>query len=66
MLFRSGEWYAAGMGLVQSTLAELGGFAEMARQLAATGWDLDTACIETRSGYRCVVLEGSAEGKKGV
>lgn len=61
-----GEWYGEGMGLVQSTLGELEGFAEMAGRLAATGWDLDTACIETRSGYRCVVLEGSAEGKKGV
>ncbi|KAF8245571.1 hypothetical protein K440DRAFT_634152 [Wilcoxina mikolae CBS 423.85] len=53
------DGYYERIGLVQATMDEMGKkFADVAKRLAEKGWDLDTACIETRSGFRVAVLDG--------
>jgi hypothetical protein len=34
-------------------------FADMAKRMVETGWDLDTACIETTTGVRLTVTDES-------
>ncbi|KAI5857218.1 vitamin B6 photo-protection and homoeostasis-domain-containing protein [Tricharina praecox] len=46
------------VAVLQVTMDEMDGkFAALASQLAEKGWDLDTACIETRSGFRITVID---------
>jgi len=54
--------YYERIGLVQATMGEMEKtFADVAKRLAEKGWDLDTACIETRSGFRVAVLDGKCD-----
>jgi hypothetical protein len=49
------------IGVLQATMVEMDIFYPgFAKKLAAAGWDLDTACIETRSGHRIHVVDSDS------
>jgi len=53
--------------VLQATMAEMdGNFVALASQLAAKGWDPDTACIETGGGFRIAVVSEDDRGAWGV
>lgn len=54
------DGYDEKIGLVQATTSVMNEtFADMAKRMVETGWDLDTACIETATGVRLTVIDES-------